>query len=65
MSFLRNIFKNLMIKEPEKKLGRWNIVYSTKIIDRNIDLSNEDHCGSCNVYITRKNNKNIQNEINR
>ena len=28
-------------------LGRWNIDYCQKKINKKIDLSNEDHCGTC------------------
>ena len=31
-------------------LGRWNIVYCEKKINKKIDLSNEDHCGVCDIY---------------
>jgi hypothetical protein len=29
------------------QLGRWNIDYCSKKINRKIDLSNVDHCGPC------------------
>ena len=32
------------------KLGRWDINYNKKIINRKVDLSNEDHCGPCGIY---------------
>jgi hypothetical protein len=32
-------------------LGRWNIDYCNKKVDKKIDLSNEDHCGPCGQYI--------------
>jgi hypothetical protein len=32
-----------------KHLGRWDIVYDSKIINKKIDLSNNDHCGSCGI----------------
>ena len=28
-------------------LGRWSIDYSHRTINKKIDQSNEDHCGSC------------------
>lgn len=28
-------------------LGRWSLQYSDKIVNRKIDLANEDHCGCC------------------
>jgi hypothetical protein len=38
-----------MLKDPPKPLGRWNIDYCNKKIDRKIELSNEDHCGPCGL----------------
>ncbi len=31
-------------------LGRWNIDYCVKKVDRKVYLSNEDHCGVCVIY---------------
>jgi hypothetical protein len=47
---LYNLFKKLNSPLPEKILGRWNLEYSRKKIDRKIDLANEDHCGPCGNY---------------
>jgi hypothetical protein len=30
-------------------LGRWNVEKCYKTINRKIDLSNTDHCGSCGI----------------
>ena len=46
---LRNLFL-IKTKTPTIPLGRWNIVYCEKKINKKLDLSNEDHCGSCNQY---------------
>ena len=39
-------------KHPKVLLGRWAIDYNdpqyTEKINKKIDLSNEDHCGTCN-----------------
>jgi len=43
-----------MIRHDKKILGRWNIDYCNKKMDRKIDLSNEDHCGPCGQYILDK-----------
>lgn len=52
MKFLKNIIHRVFVKEnPVVHLGRWNVVYCTKTLDRKIDLSNEDHCGPCGQYI--------------
>jgi hypothetical protein len=44
---LKNLF---LLKNQPVLLGRWNVVYCEKKINKKIDLSNEDHCGSCNQY---------------
>jgi hypothetical protein len=41
-------------KELLRPMGRWNIDYCNKKINRKIDLSNEDHCGPCGQYIKTK-----------
>ena len=45
------LFKNMFLpKQSTILLGRWNIVYCDKKINKKIDLSNEDHCGVCDLY---------------
>jgi hypothetical protein len=39
-----------MKKEQPKQLGRWNLEYCNTKLNNKIDLSNEDHCGSCGEY---------------
>ena len=42
--------KKLSMRNSDiKHLGRWDIVYDSKIINKKIDLSNNDHCGSCGI----------------
>ena len=53
MKFIKNIIQKF-IKEDKKILGRWNIEYCDKKINSKIDLSNEDHCGTCGEYILDK-----------
>lgn len=50
MNFLITLLKNLIKKEPICLLGRWNIDYCKIKTNKKIDSSNEDHCGSCNMY---------------
>lgn len=68
MKFIKSIAKNCIdvikkykynynyIKEDKNKkiLGRWNIESCSKKIDTKIDLSNEDHCGPCGLYMENK-----------
>jgi hypothetical protein len=49
-------------------LGRWNIDYCNKKVDKKIDLSNEDHCGPCGQYIINQEkiqSSNISKETNK
>jgi hypothetical protein len=42
-----------------KPLGRWKIENCNKQINNKIDLSNEDHCGTCSQYALSKINNKI------
>ncbi len=55
---LTHFINKLFTKQPVVQLGRWNIDYCQKKINKKIDLSNEDHCGTCN-----NNNNNDNNDI--
>jgi hypothetical protein len=55
--FINAIINKFFIKNPLKPLGRWNIEYCSKKLERKIDLSNEDHCGPCGEYRITKINK--------
>jgi hypothetical protein len=57
MKFIKNTIQNIIqkfIKEDKKVLGRWNMEYCDKKMNKKIDLSNEDHCGPCGQYILDK-----------
>ncbi len=47
---LLNLFKKINNPLPDKVLGRWNIEYCRKKMNKKIDLANEDHCGPCGNY---------------
>lgn len=53
-SVILNILKKIKVKDTAKPLGRWNIDYCKNKINRKIELSNEDHCGTCGQYINSK-----------
>ena len=58
MKSIIELFLKFVVKEKKpKSLGRWNIDYCNKKINRKIDLSNEDHCGPCGQYIIEQINK--------
>ena len=46
--------KNKFFPQTTILLGRWSIVYCDKQINKKIDLSNEDHCGGCDIYKYKK-----------
>lgn len=48
MKLLTTIKNKLFTKHQIVQLGRWNIDYCQKKINKKINLSNEDHCGTCN-----------------
>ena len=54
MKYLFQLIKRFEMREPKKTLGRWNIDYCDKKLDKKIDWSNEDHCGPCGQYILSK-----------
>jgi len=55
IKFVKNIINKVVSQEEKKILGRWNIDYCNKKLNKKIDLSNEDHCGPCGEYILDKN----------
>jgi hypothetical protein len=60
MIFLKNKFFS---RNATVLLGRWNIVYCDKKINKKIDLSNEDHCGGCDIYKYKENKETNVNKI--
>lgn len=61
MKRLLSIIKNIISKQENKPLGRWNIDYCNIKTNQKIDLSNEDHCGPCGQYAITK-LTNLENE---
>jgi hypothetical protein len=47
-------FRNMLVKEPPKPVGRWGLEKCNIQIGRKADLSNEDHCGPCGQYALKK-----------
>jgi hypothetical protein len=48
------LFKKITANSSKKILGRWNLDYCQKKINKKIDFSNEDHCGPCGNNIIKK-----------
>jgi len=49
-----NIIKKMISGNDIRPLGRWNIDYCNIKTNNKIDLSNEDHCGTCGQYAISK-----------
>jgi hypothetical protein len=63
MRFIIKSIKQFIKNEPPRILGRWNIDYCKKKMNKKIDLSNEDHCGPCGEYILTKRPKHLCNNV--
>ncbi len=57
MKYITYLKNNFSYNQPIVLLGRWNIVYCDKKINKKIDLSNEDHCGACDINSLYQYNK--------
>jgi hypothetical protein len=63
MRYLSNFINNIFVKNQAVSLGRWNIVYCQEKINKKVDLSNEDHCGTCsNFNFTSSNTDNKKSQ---
>jgi hypothetical protein len=55
MKFITNIINKLKPTNiPVVPLGRWRIEKCNTQMNHKIDLSNEDHCGTCGQYALEK-----------
>ena len=54
-------FRKLFRRIEYPKLGRWSLVRDAKIVNRKVDLANEDHCGCC----VEESNKKTENKKNK
>ena len=64
MKFIKSILQKF-IKNDKKVLGRWNMEYCDKKMNKKIDLSNEDHCGPCGEYTLEKTKTNVDVDVNK
>ena len=58
MKQIIKVFINRLTPRPPPPLGRWNLDYCDKKLDHKVNLTNEDHCGTCNSYRLAKVPKN-------
>jgi len=49
-----HFLKQWIPKELPKPVGRWRIEDCHTQMNQKIDLSNEDHCGTCGQYALEK-----------
>jgi hypothetical protein len=56
-SIITTMVKNFFPKQVQRPVGRWNIDYCSVKTNTKIDLSNEDHCGTCGEYATLRKNQ--------
>lgn len=61
MKFIMKFIQTISFKELPKPLGRWGLDYCNTKLDHKINLSNEDHCGSCGEYAIIKKDLHGQN----
>lgn len=54
MKYITYLIKNFISKDIPNLVGRWKIEHCDMKINRKIDLSNVDHCGTCGNFILEK-----------
>jgi hypothetical protein len=60
ISIPKNANANANANIEQLVLGRWKLEKCSNIINRKIDYSNEDHCGTCgDNLLQNKNNTNM------
>jgi len=52
--YISSFFNKNINKSTSIPLGRWNIDKCINKINIKIDMSNNDHCGTCHNYLTNK-----------
>jgi hypothetical protein len=60
MKYITILKNSFFQKQPAVLLGRWNIVYCEKKINKKVDLANEDNCGVCDKIKYNNNFINIK-----
>jgi hypothetical protein len=55
MKYIMKIIQKIIQKDLPTPTGRWKLDYCNTKLNNKIDLSNEDHCGTCGQYAIIKN----------
>jgi hypothetical protein len=63
MKYITKFLKSFQPHETKRVLGRWSVINSEKQISYKVDLSNEDHCGTCANYILEKRGPNVKEDV--
>lgn len=53
-TFRKQISSVLLYKGDTKLLGRWNVEHNEITVNKKVDLSNYDHCGTCGLSQQRQ-----------
>lgn len=48
-NFKKQIFSVFHQQCETKHLGRWHLDHDDRVVNKKIDLSNYDHCGTCGI----------------
>ena len=51
---LPTFLKTLFSRAPPQPVGRWQVNHCHQKLDHKVDMSNEDHCGTCGQYALQK-----------
>ena len=54
MNQFKTFVKRMIPKVIQKPVGRWRLENCSEMLNQKVDLSNEDHCGSCGLYALQK-----------
>ena len=58
------VVRNSFLPDHKMALGRWRTIHDNNIVlNKRIELANEDHCGPCGQYILNKYNKEIKHVL--
>lgn len=52
-SFTR-LLQNVLGPSAPQPVGRWQVDHCRQKLDHKVDMSNEDHCGTCAQYALQK-----------
>jgi hypothetical protein len=54
MSLFAKLIARVLPRNIPTPVGRWRVEHCEIILDKRVDMSNEDHCGPCGQYAIEK-----------